>query len=108
MIRVKWINHSQFMYYMLFVLVSSSILLKIFKLALDSFLNASSGNVKNLKSQIYGWKFLVDQLQEISRILIFATMQFWTSLMYLGIPISLRNMTSKAWQGVIGKMEKWI
>jgi hypothetical protein len=54
MVRVKWINHFQFMYDMLFLLVSSSIVLKIFKVVLDSFLNASSGKVKNLKSQIYG------------------------------------------------------
>jgi hypothetical protein len=54
MIRVKSINHSQFMYDTLFLLISSSIVLKIFKVVLDSFLIASSGKVKNLKSQIYG------------------------------------------------------
>jgi hypothetical protein len=105
---VKGINHSQFVDDTLFLEVASTIVARRFKVVLNSFLNSSRGKVNNRKSQIYDYNISNSKLQAISRILVFPCVETWSSFNYLGMLISIKNLTSQVWKGFLGKMEKLI
>jgi hypothetical protein len=79
-----------------------------FKNVLDYFLNVSGAKVHNKKSHIYGWNVSIEQLQCISRILRFSSVEAWLYFKYLENPISLQNPPSHIWQEILDKMNKRI
>jgi hypothetical protein len=88
--RVKYSNHSQFTNDIIFFLGAlTTIMDRIFKVVLASFLNPFRGEVNNVKRHIYKWKFSEEHLQFMSIILGFPTVQTWTSFKYIGMPIYL-------------------
>jgi hypothetical protein len=79
-----------------------------FKSIMDSFLDASGGEVNNIKCQIFSWNISPRALREIAQVLQFPTTENWSSFKYLGIPITLKYSHSQVWQQILEKISKKI
>jgi hypothetical protein len=62
------VNHSQFADDVLLMSGVSIIIVSIFRLVLDAFLDASRGVVDHRKSQVFGWNTKVQVMNTIARI----------------------------------------
>jgi hypothetical protein len=101
---VKSLNHSQFIDDTLFLGGASQIIALRFKQVLDSFLDASGGEVNHWKCQILMWNARARVSQSISRIFELPITGNWSSFKYLGIPISLKRSASHDWVHILGKI----
>lgn len=95
--RVKNINHSQFANDTLILGGASTTIASRFKGILDSFLDASGGEVNNRKCQIFEWNSSPRTLREIAQVFQFSIAENRSSFKYLGIPISLKTPYSQVW-----------
>jgi hypothetical protein len=100
---VKILNHSQFFDDTLLLGGASMIIDALFKLVLESFLDATGRVVNNIKCHIVGWNSLPREVQAISLVFQFPIVDKWSSFHYLDIPISLKNSTSQNWLSIMEK-----
>jgi hypothetical protein len=103
---VKNMNYSQFVEDTLLSGGASIIFATKFKSIMDSFINASGGDVNNRKCQVMGWSTPSWVMQAIAQVFQFSLAENWTSFRYLGIPISLQTTSAQVWQQIIEKMNR--
>eukprot|EP00253_Pinus_taeda_P016655 PITA_16655 len=96
---IKEINHSLFANDTLLIEGASSLMAKIFKKILDTFLTALGGRLNNKKCKIYTWNVPLQIMQRMSTIVDIPLQRNWSYFSYLGLPLAKETVKSEIWGG---------